>query len=68
MNINETKSQNEQGPDLVDFCTATFIISVEEIVNAYKCNQKQFSTSDIWNIQKQKRQLAIGPKIVITGQ
>jgi len=68
MNIDNANTQNEGNQDLVDFCTTTFSTSGEEIVNTYKCNQKQFSTSDIWNIQKQKRQLAINANIVVTGQ
>ena len=67
MNIKETNPKNEENQDFIDLCTTTFSASGEEIVNTYKCNQKQFSPSDIWNIQKQKRQFAIGSNIVVTG-
>jgi hypothetical protein len=45
------------------YCKQTFHTSGEPVVNSYKCNQKQFSASDMWSIQKHRRQIAIGQSI-----
>ncbi len=41
------------------YCKKTFDISGRQIVNNFKCNQKKFSTSDMWNIERNKKQFAI---------
>jgi len=68
MNINDNQTQNKEGQCFIDFCTTTFSTSGGEVANSYKCNQKKFSTSDIWSIQKRKRQFTIDPNIIVTGQ
>jgi hypothetical protein len=66
MNINDNQSNNEK-QCCVDYCSTTYTTPEDVIINTYKCNRKQFSTSDIWSIQKQKRQIAVGSNIVVTG-
>lgn len=67
MNINNNQTANNENQCCADFCSETFTTPEEVIVNTYKCNRKQFSASDIWSIQKQKRQIAVGSNIVVTG-
>ena len=67
MNINDNQAANNEQQCCVDFCTNTFHTPVGEIVNAYKCDTKQVSASDIWSIQHQRRQLVIGANISVTG-
>jgi hypothetical protein len=43
----------------VDDCKETFTVAGQQVVNNFKCNQKQFSVSDLWYIQKNKRELSI---------
>lgn len=51
-------AQNETSEG-VDYCLQKFEGSANEVVNLYKCNQRQFSTSDSWSIQKSKKQTSI---------
>ena len=53
MNNNETFSNEAQC--CIDYCKTSFTADDQKIVNSYKCNQKKLSSSDMWNIQKQKR-------------
>ena len=43
----------------IDSCTKTYVTEETTIVNAYKCDSKALVTSDVWNIQKQRRQQTI---------
>ncbi len=68
MNIQNRETSNNEKQCCVDFCTTTFNTPDGEVVNAYKCNRKEFSALDAWSIQKQRRQVAVGSNIVVTGQ
>ena len=61
--ISQTKSNDLQYG--ISHCKKTFISSGEPVVNSYKCNQKQFATSDMWGIQKQRKQITIGQGITL---
>lgn len=52
MNI---QTKNSEAQCCVDYCETTFEGSGQQVVNSYKCNQKHFSASDMWNIQRNKR-------------
>lgn len=67
MNANSTQTSNQEKQCCVDYCSTTFPAPDGEIVNAYKCNQKHVSASDIWRIQKQRRQVTVGVNFVVTG-
>ncbi len=67
MNINDSQPAIGKKQCCTDFCTKTFNTPNGEIVNAYKCSRKEFSASDIWNIQKQRRQFTVGATIVVSG-
>lgn len=68
MNINDSQIQDIEGQPNIDFCVTIFSTPGQEVSNAYKCSQKQFSASDIWNIQKQKRPSTISQNIIVSGQ
>lgn len=57
MNINN--SQNQSAQCCVDYCTTTFSDNEQTIVNAHKCEGKKLSSSDIWNIQKQRKEVSL---------
>lgn len=60
MNINESKTANNEAQRGAEFCQASSSNSENEVVNSYKCNQRPFSASELWNIQKQKRKFTVG--------
>ena len=49
----------------IDYCETTFKVAEQEVVNTYKCNQAQFSASDLWSIQSQRKQPVVGTVISI---
>ena len=49
---NETKCCN-------NYCNTMFDVESQESVNNHKCNQKHFSVTDLWSIEKQKRKVSI---------
>lgn len=57
MNNNDQTETMELKND-VDFCSTSFEVQGQELVNNYKCNEKKFSSSDMWNIQKKRREFA----------
>lgn len=57
--MNISNSQNQTSKCCVDYCTTTFSGTEQSIVNAYKCEGKKLSSSDIWNIQKQRKEVSL---------
>lgn len=55
MNTNNNETALNESQCCIDYCKTAFSTNSEEVVNTYKCNQKKLSSSDMWNIQKQKR-------------
>ncbi|MGZ3923219.1 MAG: hypothetical protein ACXVLT_07375 [Flavisolibacter sp.] len=55
MNTINIETPGNDSQCCIDYCKNAFSTSSEEVVNSYKCNQKKLSSSDMWNIQKQKR-------------
>lgn len=56
MNNEINESQPGDSQCCVDHCQTTFQGAEQEVVNNYKCNQKRFSISNMWRIQKNKRE------------
>jgi hypothetical protein len=50
--------QTEQAGDKKGqmYCTTTFEGPGVQIQNSYLCDQPRFTSSDAWNLQKQKKQ------------
>ena len=65
MNTSIIQRKKEDAQFGVDYCKRTFNASGQLVINSYKCNQKQFSASDMWSIQKQRRQITIGQGISV---
>jgi hypothetical protein len=63
MNTSISQTKNNDLQYGISHCKKTFNSSGEPVVNSYKCNQKQFSASDMWSIQKQRMQITIGQGI-----
>jgi len=53
------QTENNVSQSGTHYCNTSFNVEGKEVVNNYKCNQKQFSTSDMWNIQKNSKQSGI---------
>ena len=63
MNTSIIQMKQEDAHFAVDYCKRTFNAPGQQVVNAYKCNQGKLTTADIWNIQRQRRQIIRGPGI-----
>jgi hypothetical protein len=57
MNINKTISENVQ--EHGNYCITIFEDGEKPVVNSYKCNSKKISSADIWNVQKQRKDLSV---------
>lgn len=57
MNIDNLQNQNAQC--CVDYCANTFNDGDQPIINSYKCNSKKISSADVWNVQKQRKEVAV---------
>ena len=53
MNINDNQTET------FDYCTISYRVEGQEVVNNYKCNQHLFSTSDLWRIRRSKKEFTI---------
>ena len=63
MNINNNETVNNETQCCIDSCKTTFSVSGQEVINNYKCNQQSFSTSDLWRIRKNKKEVSIRTSI-----
>ena len=52
MNNNENQNPNRGQSK---HCTNSFTVEGREIKNNYLCGQTPFTSSDLWNIEKQRR-------------
>ncbi len=43
-----------------NYCTDTYRVSGAEVVNLYKCAQKQLTVADAWNIDKKRKRFVVG--------
>ena len=57
MRTNNNFAEMEQQEQNKDHCSQEFLTGEgTTIVNSYVCSQRKFSASDLWNIEKRKRQ------------
>jgi|GraSoiStandDraft_50_1057286.scaffolds.fasta_scaffold6428928_1 hypothetical protein len=54
MNNNQIKS---------NYCSKEFNVDGQQIINTYQCSDKKFNASDLWQIQKNKKQFSFGHAI-----
>lgn len=53
-NNNQTETKNLKTGS--EFCSTSFEAAGEQVVNNYKCNEKKLTASDLWHIQKGRRE------------
>jgi hypothetical protein len=59
MNSTSNLIETNEAKSFTGYCSKSFEIEDQTVVNSYKCNGKKLSTSDLWTIQKNKRQFSI---------
>ena len=59
------QSKQHEQTETKNFCSTTHYATDQVIVNTYKCDQPHFSASDMWNIQRQRKQFTIGSTISV---
>ena len=62
MNITNNQTVQNEKECCID-CKTSFTVAGGELVNNYKCHQKEFTSSDLWSIQKQRRQFTVNTTI-----
>lgn len=53
--MNNNQTTNNAAQCCRQSCETNFDVNGEELVNRYKCDQKPFTASDLWSIQKDRR-------------
>ncbi len=54
--MNNDQTETNESKTGIDFCTTNFEKQVQQLTNNYKCNEKKFSSPDLWAIQKRRRE------------
>ena len=54
--MNNDQTETMESKSGRDFCSDNFEVAGQQVVNNYKCNEKNFSSPDLWNIQKNRRE------------
>jgi hypothetical protein len=54
--MNNDQTGTMESKSGIDFCSDNFEVAGQRVVNNYKCNDKKFSSPDLWNIQKSRRE------------
>ena len=54
--MNNDQTGTMESKSGIDFCSTSFDVDGQQLVNNYKCNEKKLSSSDLWNIQKNRRE------------
>ena len=54
--MNNDQTETMESKSGIDFCTANFEVPGQQLTNNYKCNEKKFSSADLWDIQKRRRE------------
>jgi hypothetical protein len=54
MNNNDQRETMESKSG-IGFCSNSFEMPGQQLINNYKCNEKQLSSPGLWNIQKSRR-------------
>ena len=66
MNIKNNQTVQNEKECCIDYCKTSFNVSGQEVVNHIKCDQQPFTASDLWSIQKQRRQFTINTTIHVS--
>ena len=48
MNTSHLQTENENAQCCVDYCSTTYNVTGQEVVNNYRCSQQRFSTANLW--------------------
>ncbi len=64
MNISNNQTENNAVQCCIDYCRTIHNAGGHEVVNNYRCKQQLFSTSDLWRIRKNKREITIRTKFL----
>lgn len=59
MDINSKQSPTSEAGCCAAYCSTTYQVAGQEVVNNYKCNQPHFSAYDLWQIRRQRRTFAL---------
>lgn len=62
MNLNYQEANNAT-PRFTHSCKTTYQGSGAPVVNSYKCAQQQFSASEMWRINRDKKSVSIRTSI-----
>lgn len=54
--MNNDQTETMESTSGVDFCSTSFEVGGQQLINNYKCNEKKLSSPDLWNIQKSRRE------------
>jgi hypothetical protein len=54
--MNNNQTETIQTKCCEESCTKTFEAGVQQLTNTYKCDQPQFSSPELWNIEKRRKQ------------
>lgn len=56
MNTNTNQTETSALKSGIDYCASSFEVAGSQVTNSYKCNQRPFSSADLWSIQMKMRQ------------
>lgn len=54
--MNNDQSETMESKNGIDFCTTNYEVPGQQLNNNYKCGEKKFSSADMWDIQKRRRE------------
>ena len=54
--MNNDQTETMEPKNGIDFCSTNFEVGGAQLVNVYKCNEKKLTSSDLWNIQKRRKE------------
>lgn len=57
--MNNFSGHIDQAGHSVEHCKTTFNVSGHEVVNNYQCNQRGFTSANMWRIQKQRKHFTV---------
>jgi len=59
MNTSHLQTENENAQCCVNYCSTTYNVTGQEVVNNYRCSQQRFSTANLWKLRNNKREFTI---------
>lgn len=54
--MNNDQTETMESKSGTDFCSTNFEAAGQQLVNNFKCNEKKLTSTDLWNIQKSRRE------------